>query len=89
MTVRADCRHYLLRTPSGGDAVLRCRVGANEDSPFACPAGCVFFEPRTLSGAGWAQAQAEPMTNTAHGLIDLPSPKRRDPKGGGKKKRRR
>jgi hypothetical protein len=33
--------------------VQRCRVGANDTMPFACPDGCLFFEPRSISNAGW------------------------------------
>lgn len=43
----------------------------------------MFFENR-LSGAGWAQAPRQPMSNTADGLARLaPEPKR---KGWGKKR---
>jgi hypothetical protein len=28
-------------------------VGANETAPFACPEGCLFFEPRSITDAGW------------------------------------
>ena len=28
---------------------------ANETAPFACPDGCVFFEPRPIADAGWAR----------------------------------
>ena len=37
----------------GGDAVQRCRLGANTDAPFACPDDCLFFEPRSLTATGW------------------------------------
>jgi hypothetical protein len=37
-----------------GDVIQRCRVGANEVTPFACPDGCLFFEHRPISGVGWA-----------------------------------
>ena len=88
MAVRDDCRHYLLRTTPSGEAVQRCRVGANEESPFACAEGCLFFEPRAVSGAGWAQAPAQPMSNTGHGLIDLPTPTdEKKSRGKGKRKR--
>jgi hypothetical protein len=53
VTVRDDCRHYSTRTVSAGDVVERCRLGANEEAPFACPDGCVFFEPRSGLRAGW------------------------------------
>ncbi len=90
MGVRDDCRHYLLRSAATGEAVQRCRVGASEDDPFACPEGCLFFEPRSVSAAGWVPAPTEPMSNTAHGLPDPAAPKRRGPrKGRGKGGRRR
>ncbi len=53
MGVRTDCRHYSSRTTTGGDVLQRCKLGVNEEMPFACPEGCVFFEPRPISGAGW------------------------------------
>jgi len=28
-------------------------MDANEPLPFACPDGCVFYEPRKVSSAGW------------------------------------
>jgi len=55
MAVRTDCRHYSTRSTPGGDLVQRCRVQANETAPFACPDGCVFFEPRPIADAGWAR----------------------------------
>jgi hypothetical protein len=55
MGVRTDCRHYGLRTLASGDEVQRCRLGVNEEAPFACPDGCLFFEPRVISDAGWQQ----------------------------------
>ena len=53
MGVRDDCRHYILQTVKGGEKLERCRVEANEQLPFACPEGCVFYEPRKVSSAGW------------------------------------
>lgn len=53
MAVRADCRHYIMQTTSAGEKLERCRVDANEPLPFACPEGCVFYEPRRVSNAGW------------------------------------
>jgi hypothetical protein len=82
MAVRADCRHYLARTIASGEVAERCRVDAASEVPFACPDGCLFFEERNVSGAGWAVAPATPMSNTADGLLDLPPPKRRRGKGG-------
>jgi hypothetical protein len=52
MAVRPDCRHYSSRS-LGDDTLQRCRVDANEQTPFACPEGCLFFEPRKISSAGW------------------------------------
>jgi hypothetical protein len=83
MGVMEDCRHYLHRSTSSGEALQRCRLSVNSESPFACPDGCLFFEPRQVSGAGWVQAPAQPMSNTADGLLDLPKPKSRR----GRKKR--
>ena len=53
MGVRADCRHYSTRTVSAGDLIQRCRVGANEAAPFACPEHCLFFEDRPIGSVGW------------------------------------
>ena len=53
MAVRDDCRHYSTRTLPTGDQVERCRVEAAEAVPFACPEACLFFEPRSISDAGW------------------------------------
>jgi hypothetical protein len=81
--IREDCRHYLARTIASGEVARRCRVGAAQEAPFACPDGCLFFEERMVSGAGWTQAPTVPMSNTADGLANLPPRKRR---GRGKKK---
>ncbi|MGH9058488.1 MAG: hypothetical protein ACRDZY_03080 [Acidimicrobiales bacterium] len=77
MAVRTDCRHYLGRSTPSGDVMQRCRVAANTEDPFACPDGCLFFEDRAVSGAGWAQAPTERMSNTADRLHDLPPPPKR------------
>ncbi|HLI15176.1 MAG TPA: hypothetical protein VKV23_03865 [Acidimicrobiales bacterium] len=53
MAVREDCRHYVMQTTRTGERLERCRLGANEAVPFACPEGCVFYEPRSTSSAGW------------------------------------
>ncbi|HLW45829.1 MAG TPA: hypothetical protein VKR78_06405 [Acidimicrobiales bacterium] len=53
MAVNADCRHYIMQSTRGGDKLERCKLGANEPLPFACPEGCVFFEPRRVSSTGW------------------------------------
>ena len=60
MGVRDDCRHYILQTVKGGEKLERCRLGANTDLPFACPEGCVFFEARRVSAAGWVVPGEEP-----------------------------
>lgn len=53
MAVRDDCRHYQTRTLASGDKLEKCRLGVNEETPFACPDGCLFFEPRSGMTAGW------------------------------------
>jgi hypothetical protein len=53
MEVRRDCRHYSTRSTGGADLVQRCRLGANDHMPFACPEHCLFFEPRSITDAGW------------------------------------
>ena len=84
MAVREDCRHYLRRSTPQGEAVERCRVGANEEHPFACPEGCLFFEERLVTSAGWT-VSSEPMSNTGLPLIGIPDPPK---KGRGRRKRR-
>ncbi|MGH9306621.1 MAG: hypothetical protein ACRD0I_07030 [Acidimicrobiales bacterium] len=53
VNVNEDCRHYVMQTIPGGDKLERCRVGANGNIPFSCPTGCLFYEPRKVSQAGW------------------------------------
>ena len=53
MGIREDCRHYIGRSTTGGERIDRCRLDANEVDPFACPEGCLFFEGRRVSDAGW------------------------------------
>jgi hypothetical protein len=53
MAVMADCRHYVMQSTRAGEKLERCKLGANEPLPFSCPEGCVFFEPRRVSSAGW------------------------------------
>lgn len=77
MSVRTDCRHYLHRSTSTGEAMQRCRLAVNSENPFGCPADCLFFEDRAVSGAGWTQAPSQPMTNTADALNALPPAKRK------------
>lgn len=55
MAVREDCRHYIMQTVRGSERLERCRLGMNKSLPFACPDGCVFFEARTTSSAGWTR----------------------------------
>jgi len=59
----------------------RCRLGAAEEHPFACPDGCLFFEARVLETAGWAQQADKPMTNTAWGVAGITPPPRSSGKG--------
>ena len=59
MSVREDCRHYSTRT-TGGEVVQRCRVDAAEATPFVCPEGCLFFEPRSITDAGWQRFEPRP-----------------------------
>ncbi|MGB7052066.1 MAG: hypothetical protein WBG41_10900 [Acidimicrobiales bacterium] len=59
MAVLEDCRHYVMRTTPRGEKLERCRMGANEQLPFACPEGCLFYEPRKVSDAGWTIAPTE------------------------------
>jgi hypothetical protein len=54
-----DCRHYIMQTTATGDRLERCRVEANEQLPFGCPPGCVFYEPRRVSSAGWQIPRTE------------------------------
>lgn len=53
MAVREDCRHYVMQTTARGEKLERCKLGANEPLPFGCPDGCVFYEARSVSSAGW------------------------------------
>lgn len=57
MGVRDDCRHYSTRSTAAGDVLQRCRLGVNEEMPFACPDGCLFFEPRHISETGWLRLE--------------------------------
>ncbi len=53
MGVRAECRHYIMKTVPSGEKIERCRLEANEVLPFSCPEHCVFFESRSTSSTGW------------------------------------
>lgn len=55
MAVRIDCRHYSSRTVGHDELVQRCRVDFAEQAPFACPEDCLFFEPRSITDAGWSR----------------------------------
>ena len=59
VAVREDCRHYSTRTVASGEIVQRCRLDANETAPFACPDHCLFFEPRSITDAGWQRFQRD------------------------------
>ena len=63
--VNEDCRHYIMQTTARGEKLERCKVGANDPLPFACPAGCVFYEARTVSSAGWQVPRSEDGTTGA------------------------
>lgn len=59
MAVRDDCRHYVMQTVRSSERIERCRLGVNLQMPFACPEGCVFYEPRRTSSAGWKVERRE------------------------------
>jgi hypothetical protein len=59
VAVFEDCRHYIMQTTAHEEKLERCRMGANQQLPFACPDGCLFFEPRKVSGAGWTIRSSE------------------------------
>jgi hypothetical protein len=42
-----------MQSTARGEKLERCKVGANDPLPFTCPDGCVFYEPRKVSSAGW------------------------------------
>lgn len=74
MAVNEDCRHYIMQTVSGArgvagvaERVERCRIEANQSLPFACPDGCLFYERRGVSNAGWIQAPKSPGSNPPAG----------------------
>ncbi len=49
-----------MQTTRGNEKLERCRLDANEPLPFACPPGCVFYEPRSTSSAGWQVPKKRP-----------------------------
>lgn len=53
MAVRKDCRHYVERSTSLEEKLQRCRLDVSLLDPFGCPEGCLFFESRTITDAGW------------------------------------
>jgi len=57
--VNEDCRHYVMQTTSQNDKLERCKLGANRALPFECPDGCVFYEARRVSSAGWHVPRTE------------------------------
>jgi hypothetical protein len=59
VAVKGDCRHYVMQTVRSGERTERCRIAANQPLPFACPEGCLFYEPRTTSSAGWQVGSKE------------------------------
>ena len=59
MAVRRDCRHYSTRSTGASEVVQRCRLGANDDMPFACPEHCLFFEERSITDAGWQRFEED------------------------------
>jgi hypothetical protein len=67
VSVKQDCRHYVMRTVRSGERTERCRLGAAEMVPFACPEGCVFYEPRQIATSGWqvrARGNDDPPTTS-------------------------
>ena len=68
MSVKQDCRHYVLRTVRSGERTERCRLGAAETVPFGCPDGCVFYEAHQISHrrlAGSCSGQRRPTDDGA------------------------
>ncbi|MGA3216208.1 MAG: hypothetical protein ABSD97_11040 [Acidimicrobiales bacterium] len=53
MSVKADCRHYVMQTVRAGERTERCRLGVAETVPFACPEDCLFYEARKTATSGW------------------------------------
>ena len=48
-----------MRTTPSNERLERCKVDANDPLPFGCPEGCVFYEPRNVSSAGWHVARTD------------------------------
>jgi hypothetical protein len=53
VSVKQDCRHYVMQTVREGERTERCRLGAAETVPFSCPESCVFYERRQVATSGW------------------------------------
>ena len=51
--INEECKYLISRTMANNERILKCKLDANQDVPFACPEGCVFFERKTTSSAGW------------------------------------
>jgi hypothetical protein len=60
--VNEDCRHYIMQSTKRGDKLERCKMDANDPLPFGCPDGCLFYEPRRVSSAGWQVPRDEDPT---------------------------
>ena len=77
VTVYEGCRHLVARTtPAGTERSCRLGAGVGAGADFSCTEGCLFLEARMVDDAGWVQAPAERMSNTADALADLPKPKK-------------
>jgi hypothetical protein len=48
-----------MQTVRGVEKLERCRLGASQQVPFACAEGCVFYESRKTSSAGWHVAEQD------------------------------
>jgi hypothetical protein len=65
-----------MRSTNAGDKIQRCRLDANLSDPFACPDGCLFYERRGISAAGWQVGQppepgsSEPGSSEPAGDVD-------------------
>ena len=53
VSVKEDCRHYVMQTVRAGERTERCRRGVAETVPFSCQDGCVFYEARKTATSGW------------------------------------
>ena len=59
--MRTDCRHYAERSAPGSvERIQRCRLDVADLDPFGCPEGCIFFEGRLISDAGWQVEKRPP-----------------------------